>query len=65
MEEHRALRRDLGAALAGDVDGLGRFASLLEAHVRFEERELFPACEASLPDDVLAAIAARAPKPDA
>lgn len=27
-----------------------RLADLLEAHVRFEERELFPACEDLIPD---------------
>jgi len=32
--------------------------------VRFEERELFPACEALLPDAVLAEVARRAPKED-
>ncbi|MCC6641424.1 MAG: hypothetical protein IT386_09715 [Deltaproteobacteria bacterium] len=34
----------------------------LHAHVRFEEHELFPVCEALLPDAALAEVARRAPK---
>lgn len=60
--EHEALRAFLAAARAGQVDALERFASLLEAHVRFEERELFPACEALLAEHVLDDVAVRAPK---
>lgn len=56
VREHRALR---AAAEAGDAPAFGR---LLEAHVRFEERELFPRCEAVLPDEVLDAVATAAPK---
>jgi hemerythrin-like domain-containing protein len=40
--EHDAMR----AALSEPQ----RFAELLEAHVRFEERELFPTCEELIPD---------------
>lgn len=39
----RALLARLGAA--PDADALGDFARLLQDHVRFEERELFPAFE--------------------
>ena len=51
--EHRELHRLLDAAAIDDFDSLTSFATLLEAHVRFEERELFPACEARLPSWVL------------
>jgi hemerythrin-like domain-containing protein len=60
--EHRALRAHLAAAEAGDAGRLLEFGNLLEAHVRFEERELFTACEALVEDDVLARVAQRAPK---
>jgi hypothetical protein len=39
------------------------FGAALEAHIRFEERELFPAAETHLPAEVLEAIGARAPHP--
>ena len=35
---------------------LAAFADLLERHVRWEERELFPACEASMSEDALASV---------
>ena len=43
----------------GDPASLESFGLLLEAHVWFEERELFPLAEAILPASALAAIAAR------
>jgi hypothetical protein len=55
--EHAQLR----ALLDGDADAEARlraFGALLTAHVRFEERELFPAAEARLPSAVLDAVAA-------
>ncbi len=55
--DHAHLRR----LRAGDDDDHGRlqtFGDLLAAHVRFEERELFPAAEACLPPEVLEAVAA-------
>ena len=60
--EHEALRAHLRAAEAGELARLGQFAALLEAHVRFEEGELFPACEALAGDEVLGRVARRAPK---
>jgi hypothetical protein len=57
--EHRELRRLLDAAATDDFDSLTSFATLLEAHVRFEERELFPACEARLPSWVLDDVSRR------
>jgi hemerythrin-like domain-containing protein len=55
--EHREL-----AALATDRsmplrERLTRFASLLQAHVRFEERELFEAAQRALTDSELEALA--------
>src|SRR5512137_2468203 len=53
----RALLRDARAA-----DGaqrrtpLAAFADLLERHVRWEERDLFPRCEAALAEDQLADV---------
>ena len=40
------------------------FGVLLEKHVRFEERELFPLAESLLPAEVLAALEAGAASPD-
>jgi hypothetical protein len=39
---------------------LARFAALLQAHVRFEERELFEAAQRALTDDELEALAREA-----
>lgn len=47
--EHRELR-DLAARIAtGDSTALKPFGVLLRAHVRFEERDLFPTAETVLP----------------
>jgi hypothetical protein len=50
LTEHATLRR-LAAADAHEA-----FGTALHEHVRFEERELFPRCEAVLADDVLDAV---------
>jgi hemerythrin-like domain-containing protein len=55
-EEHEELRAALHAAETTDRD-LSAFAAKLEAHVRFEEREVFEATQERLPDHVLDAIA--------
>lgn len=60
--DHRQLEGFLAAACAGRLDELARFGQLLEQHVRFEERALFPACEALLPASIIDAVEARAPK---
>lgn len=62
LAEHKALREQLAAAEAGKVGCLSQFGALLEAHVRFEEGELFPACEALVGAEVMARVAQRAPK---
>ena len=63
-EDHAALRGLVGSDPQGHglVEILGSFGARLRAHVRFEEDELFPACERELPDGVLDAVAAAAPK---
>ncbi len=60
LDQHRQLRALAHAIGEGDVAGLVSFGLLLEAHVRFEERELFPLAEAILPAHALAAVAASA-----
>ncbi len=51
LADHAELRR-LAKALANpDADTLLRFADLLAAHVRFEEREVFEAAQATLDID--------------
>lgn len=60
--DHAFLRETMLAARRGDSTAARAFGQRLEAHVRFEEQELFPACEATLPEDVLAEVAHRAPK---
>jgi len=54
LAEHADLRR-LVAGLAEDLAATGLFCELLHAHVRFEERELFPALEGYLPTAPLTA----------
>lgn len=54
--EHRAMQRLVRELELPDPDVLRRFAELLTEHVRFEERELFPAAESLLGRDVLARI---------
>jgi hypothetical protein len=55
--EHDLHRDHLRAAEGGDAGRLVASAALLTEHVRFEERELFPACEERLLDAVLDAVA--------
>ncbi len=68
LEEHRQLRMLVEACAQDKGRRLAEFGTLLEAHVRYEERQLFPLAEAMLPAAALAAVAARAaarttPKP--
>ncbi|MBS1883819.1 MAG: hemerythrin domain-containing protein [Actinobacteria bacterium] len=55
LEEHRAIRREALRLAAGEasLDQLHALGTLLNDHVRFEERELFVAAEASLAADAL------------
>ncbi|MFO0555974.1 MAG: hemerythrin domain-containing protein [Polyangiaceae bacterium] len=61
--EHSTLRALLGSARAGVGDAARDMAIALEEHVRFEERELFSACEALLDTATLDEVARRSPKP--
>ncbi len=58
--EHAEMARLLAAAQqarATDMrQSLTAFADLLERHIRWEERELFPRCEADLPESDLATV---------
>lgn len=45
LEDHRRLRALLSELRQNDAGALSRFGECLAAHVRFEERELFPALE--------------------
>jgi hypothetical protein len=55
--DHAALRAAIAAGAPRDAAALAAFAARLAGHVRFEERELFPAAERVLPAAALAAIA--------
>jgi hypothetical protein len=60
LEEHvtiRARARQLGRGEL-DCDALKALGEMLEAHVRFEERELFPRIEAGLDEASIAALGA-------
>lgn len=59
LEDHAALR---ALVRVGDEASARSFGERLHEHVRFEETELFPACEARLSGAVLEAVAQRAPK---
>jgi len=62
LRDHAELRAHLSAAEGGSREGAEAFAALLADHVRFEERELFQACEERLSASVLEEVARRAPK---
>lgn len=47
--DHQQLRALLDSLRKNDIGALDNFGKLLSAHVRFEERELFPALESLLP----------------
>lgn len=55
--DHDALRAAVAEDVARGDAPLAAFAERLAAHVRFEERELFPAAERLLPEAALAALA--------
>jgi hemerythrin-like domain-containing protein len=61
IEDHAFLRSRAEAVRSGDAGAARAFGERLRDHVRFEERELFPACEKLLPDDVLEEVSRRAP----
>ncbi len=47
--DHQQLRELLDGLRQNNIEALGNFGKLLSVHVRFEERELFPALESLLP----------------
>jgi len=53
VREHEELRTLALGAREGRTGLLEELGTLLTAHVRFEERELFPACEAVLEASIL------------
>ncbi len=55
--EHARMTHLVEAATAAAPAPLTELAHLLTDHVRFEERELYPACEEHLPTDVLDHVA--------
>lgn len=55
--EHAALAALMVDSALSMREKFVRFASLLQAHVRFEERELFEAAQRTLPESELAALA--------
>ncbi|MBM3216635.1 hemerythrin domain-containing protein [Candidatus Poribacteria bacterium] len=74
LEEHAALRSAYGRIVQASDAGIGTrelagFAEALTRHIRFEERELFPAIEALLDgaelDRIGTALAQALPKRDA
>lgn len=56
LTEHDALRRLARRLKAKDATSVRRFGQMLEAHVRFEERELFALAESVLTPEALATI---------
>ncbi|CAG0968889.1 hypothetical protein MYXO_01182 [Myxococcaceae bacterium] len=58
VRSDHALLRGLVAAGAADAGHVERFGHLLDAHVRFEEREVFELAQTRLSPTALAAIAA-------
>ena len=56
IEDHKELRSLAARIASGDLSSLRAFGLKLNAHVRFEERELFPRAEALLPDEFLDAM---------
>ena len=62
--EHAEIER-LVREIDASTDALGTFADALAAHIRFEEREAFPAAERLADAETLAAIAHHLDRPDA
>lgn len=63
LADHAALRAAIQAAAGGDATAARDLGTRLGDHVRFEERDLFPACERQLSDAELAAVVHRVPHP--
>lgn len=61
-DEHAMILKLLEDALADKASCMCELGKLLIEHVRFEERELYPACEQLLSSDTLDRIAAAHPQ---
>jgi hypothetical protein len=59
LVDHTLIRRDADALEGSGLDRVHELGDRLEAHVRHEERVLFPLIEQALPDDELARVAQR------
>jgi len=59
LEEHRLIR-ELADAIEGDgpEESFGVLADLVDSHIRFEERQLFPFLEKSLSNEELSRVGA-------
>ncbi len=60
-EDHAAIRAQLSASSLGSPEALEALAARLEAHVRFEERELFEVAQTKLDDAALDAVMRNSP----
>lgn len=63
QSDHAYLRQGVARVAQGDWDDLPAWGERLQAHVRLEERALFPWIQDHLPGAVLAAIGAASPHP--
>jgi hemerythrin-like domain-containing protein len=61
LTEHEELTRLAHKASenAAGIDDISSFATLLEKHIRFEEKEYFPRAEASLSNEILADVGSK------
>ena len=66
LTEHVALRRDVAALITSEPQAqpelAARVGAALEAHIRFEERVLFPALETALAGAALEALGEKFPR---
>lgn len=63
MDEHAAMNQLVDIIIADPLaEDLVKFADLLESHIRFEERELFPRLEQTMTADELQDVAERIAK---
>lgn len=53
LADHQQLRELLDGLRQNDIEALNRFGDCLTAHVRFEERALFPAIESLLQESAV------------
>ena len=51
--EHRDIRAQVEVVHGGGADDLSKLARMMKAHIRFEERQLFPLLEKHIPEAAL------------